>query len=97
VLGALFVGLGRPWQKELGPLMGEPSEPFWRAVLAVPVALVVFGLLLGVSRGVRAAAQCLARVLSQWIGARAARALGVLLLRTGTADEAHRLRALLQG
>jgi hypothetical protein len=64
VLGALFVGLGRHCQEELRALMGAPGEPFWRALLAVPVALVVFGLLLGVSRGVRAAAQGLARVLS---------------------------------
>jgi uncharacterized membrane protein len=80
VLGALFLGLGRHWQGELRELMGVPGEPLWRALLAVPVALVVFGLLLGVSRGVRAATQGLAGVFSRWIGARAARALGVLLV-----------------
>ena len=78
VLGSVSFLLGRHWQGELRALMGAPAEPLWRALLALAVAPVVFAVLLGLARLVRAAARGLARLLSRWIGPSAARALGAL-------------------
>jgi uncharacterized membrane protein len=86
--------LGRRWQSELRDLMGAAGEPLWRALLAPVVAMVVLALLLGLARLVRGAATALARPLSRWVGARAARALGglavgalVVLLVSGVASD----------
>jgi uncharacterized membrane protein len=78
VLVAAFFVLGRRWQGDLRELMGMPTEPLWKALLAVVVALVVLAVLLAVSRAVRAAARGTGRLLSRWIGPSAARALGGL-------------------
>src|SRR3954452_2255506 len=78
VLVTVFFLLGRRWQGDLRALMGMPPEPLWRALLAPVVALVVFAVLVAVSRGVRALCRGIARLLSRWIGPAAARALGAL-------------------
>ena len=94
-LVALSFVLGRRWQGELRGLMGLAPEPMWRALLAPVVAVVVFALLVGVSRLVRSAARGLARLLGRWTNPRAARVLGalavtaaVVLLVTGVALDA---------
>jgi uncharacterized membrane protein len=58
--------------------MGMPAQPLWPTLLAPAVALVVFAVLLAVSRGARAAGRGAGRLLSRWIGPSAARALGAL-------------------
>jgi uncharacterized membrane protein len=78
VLVAVSFVLGRRWQGDLRALMGMPAEPLWRALLAPVVALLVFALLVALSRGVRAAARGLGRLLSRWIGPAAARTTGGL-------------------
>jgi uncharacterized membrane protein len=78
LLVTVFFLLGRRWQGDLRALMGMPTEPLWRALLAPVVALVVFAVLVAVSRGVRALCRGIARLLSRWIGPAAARALGAL-------------------
>ncbi|MGY1609812.1 MULTISPECIES: alpha/beta hydrolase [unclassified Geodermatophilus] len=89
--------LGRRWQGRLRDLMGAEGEPLWRALLALPVGLLVLAVLLGVARLVRGAARAVARVLERQIGARAARTLGglvvaglVLFLVAGSPGEALR-------
>ena len=68
--------LGQRWQSELRDLMGVAgSNP--AAWLLVPVlAAVVFVALVALGRGLRAVYRWLARLLSRWIGPRAARAVG---------------------
>jgi uncharacterized membrane protein len=94
-LAVLAFLLGRRWQGELRTLMGAAPEPLWRALLAPAVALGVFAVLLGLARLVRGAAWALGRLLSRWVGARAARTLGglavgalVVLLVSGVAVDA---------
>src|SRR3712207_1721528 len=69
----------------------------WRALLAPVVGLLVFAVLLAVARLLRGAARAVARLLGRWIGARAARTLGglvvaglVLFLVAGSPGEALR-------
>src|SRR5215218_8600098 len=50
VLGTVFFFLGRRWQGQLRELMGMPAEPLGRALLAPVVALIVFTVILAVSR-----------------------------------------------
>ncbi|WP_448611876.1 alpha/beta hydrolase [Geodermatophilus sp. URMC 60] len=76
VLLMVFCVLGRRWQGDLRALMGMPTEPLWRALLAPLVALVVCTVLVAVSRGVRAAGRGIGWLLSRWIAPSAARALG---------------------
>ncbi|GAB3324768.1 alpha/beta-hydrolase family protein [Geodermatophilus aquaeductus] len=97
LLGTAALVLGRRWQDELRALMGADGEDLWRYLLAVPVGLLVFAVLLGVARLVRGAARAVARLLARWIGARAARTLGglavaglVVLLITGSGADALR-------
>nr|WP_279591212.1 alpha/beta hydrolase [Modestobacter marinus] len=72
--------LGLRWQGDLRALMGVDGEPPWRALLALPVGLVVLAVLLGLARLVRGAARAVARWASRWVGARAARTLGGLVV-----------------
>jgi uncharacterized membrane protein len=89
--------VGRHWQDELRTLMDAADEPLWRALLALPVGLLVLAVLLVFARLVRGAARAVARLLARWIGARAARTLGglaiaglVVVLVTGSAGDALR-------
>ena len=77
LLATSFV-LGRRWQAQLRLLMGAPDEPLGRSLLAPLVAVVVYAVLVGVGRTVYAAARGVGRLLSRWMGARAARVLGAL-------------------
>jgi uncharacterized membrane protein len=68
--------LGQRWQAQLRDLMGvEAGNPL--ALLLLPVlAAVVFVVLVGAGRGLRAAYLWTARQLGRWIGPQAARAVG---------------------
>jgi uncharacterized membrane protein len=73
---ALFFGLGQYWQHEIRGLMGVTDYNIALVVLSPVVALLVFALLVLLSRGLRALYRGLARLIRRWIGPRAANALG---------------------
>jgi uncharacterized membrane protein len=70
------IALGEHWQSRVHALMGLPTDPSWRTLLLVSVALVVFAAILAASRALRNASRRLTRRLQRRIGARAARTLG---------------------
>lgn len=72
--------LGQRWQSQVARLVEEdPENPLW--VLVIPViAFLVFVVVLAVARGVRRLYRWLADWLSQHMGARAARATGLVVL-----------------
>ncbi|KGH45115.1 membrane protein [Modestobacter caceresii] len=72
--------LGRRWQAELRRLMGAPEEPLWHALLAPVVAVVVYAVLVGTGRILHVAARGAGRLLSRWMGVRAARTVGALVV-----------------
>ncbi|TVR35650.1 MAG: hypothetical protein EA388_06450 [Nitriliruptor sp.] len=74
VLGVIV--LGEHWQTRLRTLMGMPPDPSWRTLLLLSVAVVVFAVILSVSRTLRTASRRLTRLLQRRIGPRAARTLG---------------------
>ncbi|WP_235003250.1 alpha/beta hydrolase [Blastococcus haudaquaticus] len=78
VLLLVALVLGRRWQGQLRALMGVPGEPLWRWLLWPVVALVVYAVLIAVCRTVYVLAGRTGRLLSRWMGRRAARALGAL-------------------
>ncbi|GAA2039353.1 alpha/beta hydrolase [Terrabacter terrae] len=76
--------LGQYWQSQIRHLMGvtEYSVPL---VIASPVvAAAVFGLLLAAGRGLRSLYRWTAGLLDRWVGPRAAKAVGWLLVVAGT-------------
>jgi uncharacterized membrane protein len=79
------VVLGQHWQSEQRELMGVDA-PNPLSLLALPVAAAVFFVaLVGAGHGLRAAYLFLARQLSRWIGPRAARAVGWVVVVGTTA------------
>lgn len=84
VLFAISFGLGQYWQHEIRQLMGVTDFSVARAVALPFVAALVFCLILLIGRGLRGLYRLLARLLSRWIGPRAARATGWILV-TGAA------------
>lgn len=75
----LFVGsfaAGQYWQHQIRTLMGVTEYNVALVVLSPFVAVLVFGLLLAIGRGVRGAYRWLTTLLDRWIGHRAARVLG---------------------
>ena len=83
LIGALL--LGRYWQGRLRDLMGMPPDGL-ASLLVIPLtAVVVFAMLLAISRGLRWLYRWLAARLGRWIGPRAARALGWTAVVAGTA------------
>lgn len=77
------VVLGQRWQRQSSELVGIPAESPVAAVLIPCVALILFVTLLALSRAVRSAYRRLSAVLERHMGARAARATGLVFL-TGT-------------
>lgn len=76
----ISLGLGVWWQREVSGLVGlVPQTPF-AAVLIPPVGVLVFVLLIGVGRVLASAARWIATRLADHMGARAARALGALIV-----------------
>jgi uncharacterized membrane protein len=77
--------LGRHWQGRLRDLMGMPPDGL-ASLLVIPLTtLIVFVVLIGISRGLRWLYRWVAVLLSRWIGLRAARAFGWAAVVAGTA------------
>ena len=80
VVGAVLLVLcwllGQRWQGQLRDMMSAPPEPFWSKLLLPVAAAFVFVLLVAIGRGLRGAYRWLWGLLSRWIGRRAARAIG---------------------
>lgn len=71
---------GRRRQGQLRDLMGVPPEQLLSQVLLPVVGVIVFVGLVGIARLLRALYRWLARFLGRWIGPRAARAIGWVLV-----------------
>ncbi|MQS11046.1 hypothetical protein F7Q99_01795 [Streptomyces kaniharaensis] len=80
VLLVVFFGLGQYWQYLIRGMMGVQDYNIALVVLSPVVAVVVFGLLLLIGRGLRALYRRTADVLGRRIGQRAARATGWILV-----------------
>ena len=96
LLGVAVVALlvatvfGRYWQGRIRDLMDAPADSTLSLIVVPVVAVVVFVLLIALSRALRRVYRWLAILLNRWIGQRAARAVGwtvvvvgVLLLLSG--------------
>ena len=80
VLLTVSFGLGQYWQYQIRALTGVTEYNVWLAVASPAVAALVFCLLLLIGRGVRGLYRWLAGLLGRWIGRRAARATGWVLV-----------------
>ncbi|MFE6836639.1 alpha/beta hydrolase [Streptomyces sp. NPDC057705] len=80
VLFGLSFGLGQYWQHEIRTLMGVTDYNVVTAVACPFVAALVFWLLLLAGRGLRRLYHWAADLLGRWIGPRAARVVGWLLV-----------------
>ncbi|MDX6763564.1 alpha/beta-hydrolase family protein [Streptomyces sp. F8] len=80
VLFGLAFGLGQYWQHRIRGLMGVTDYSALATVASPFVALLVFYLLLMAGRGLRHLYHGAARLLRRWIGPRAARVVGWLLV-----------------
>jgi uncharacterized membrane protein len=81
--GALYVvgfALGQYWQYEIRKLMGVTDYNIPLVVASPFIAALVFCLLLLIGRGLRGLYRWAAKVLSRWIGPRAARGVGWTLV-----------------
>ncbi|MEV6399937.1 alpha/beta-hydrolase family protein, partial [Streptomyces sp. NPDC051907] len=76
VLFGLSFGFGQYWQHEIRELMGVADYDVLAAVASPLVAALVFYLLLLAGRGIRSLYRGAARLLGRWIGPRAARVVG---------------------
>src|SRR5215467_8965852 len=80
VLFAVAFGLGQYWQHEIRKLMGVTDYNIPLAVASPFIAALVFGLFLAIGRGLRGLYRWTAKLLSRWIGPRAARGVGWVLV-----------------
>jgi uncharacterized membrane protein len=80
----LALGLGQWWQAQLRDLMGAPTPNPLLLVLLPVVAAAIFTGLVAVSRSLRGAYHRVAVRLQRWMGRRAARALGWVIVVVGT-------------
>src|SRR5215469_4737518 len=80
VLFAVAFGLGQYWQHEIRKLMGVTDYNIPLAVASPFIAALVFGLFLAIGRGLRGLYQWVAKLLGRWIGPRAARGVGWILV-----------------
>lgn len=80
VLFGLAFGLGQYWQHRIRQLMGVTDYSALATVASPFVALLVFYLLLMAGRGLRRLYHWAARLLGRWIGPRAARVVGWVLV-----------------
>ncbi|MFJ3728300.1 alpha/beta hydrolase [Streptomyces sp. NPDC090045] len=80
VLFGLAFGLGQYWQHEIRTLMGVTDYNVVTAVACPFVAALVFWLLLLAGRGLRRLYHWAADLLGRWIGPRAARVVGWVLI-----------------
>ena len=80
VLFAVAFGLGQYWQHEIRKLMGVTDYNIPLAVASPFIAALVFGLFLAIGRGLRGLYRWAAKLLGRWIGPRAARGVGWILV-----------------
>ncbi|MEU6506037.1 alpha/beta-hydrolase family protein [Streptomyces sp. NPDC046942] len=80
VLLSVFFGLGQYWQYLIRHMMGVTEYTIWLVVLSPFVAVAVFWLILLIGRGIRGGFRWTADRLGRWIGRRAARTAGWLLV-----------------
>jgi len=80
VLVVVSFGLGQYWQYEIRKLVGVTDYNIALVVAAPLVAALLFGLILLIGRGLRGLYRWVARLVSHWIGRRAARATGWVLV-----------------
>jgi uncharacterized membrane protein len=78
------MAFGRYWQARIRELMDAPADSRLSLVVIPAVAVVVFALLVAISRALRWVYRCLARLLDRWVGERAARAVGWLVIVLGS-------------
>jgi uncharacterized membrane protein len=81
--GVLYLAgfaLGQYWQYEIRKLMGVTEYNIPLVIASPFVAAAVFGLLLLIGRGLRGLYRWLANLLNRWIGRRAARGVGWVLV-----------------
>jgi len=79
-----FLFLGRHWQNEVRAKMGMPPDTLAALVIGPVVAAVLFVAFVALGRVLRKAYRGAARLLGRWIGPRAARAVGWVLVVGGT-------------
>jgi uncharacterized membrane protein len=80
VLTVVFFGLGQYWQYLIRGLMGVTEYNIALVVASPFIAALVFCLLLLIGRGLRGLYRWVAHLLDRWIGRRAARASGWILV-----------------
>jgi uncharacterized membrane protein len=80
VLVVVFFGLGQYWQYLIRKLMGVTEYNIALVVASPFVAALVFCLILLVGRGLRGLYRWIAHLLHRWMGQRAARAVGWILV-----------------
>ena len=80
VLVVVSFGLGQYWQYEIRKLMGVTEYNIALVVASPFVAALVFCLILLIGRGLRGLYRWVAHLLNRWIGRRAARTTGWLLV-----------------
>jgi uncharacterized membrane protein len=80
VLLAVAFGLGQYWQYEIRKLMGVTDYNIPLVVASPFVAALIFCLLLLIGRGLHGLYRWLAKLLNRWIGRRAAKAVGWVLV-----------------
>ncbi len=80
VLVVVSFGLGQYWQHEIRKLTGVTEYNIALVVASPFVAALVFGLILLIGRGLRGLYRWVAHLLGRWIGRRAARATGWILV-----------------
>ncbi|MFJ3877642.1 alpha/beta hydrolase [Streptomyces sp. NPDC090077] len=80
VLFSVSFGLGQYWQHEIRRLMGVTDYSVLAAVACPFIAVLVFWLLLLTGRGLRRAYRWAARLLGRWVGDKAAKAVGWLVV-----------------
>jgi uncharacterized membrane protein len=76
---------GRYWQARIRDLMDAPPDSAKSLIVIPAVAVVVFVLLIALSRGLRRLYRSIAVLLDRWIGHRAARAVGWAVVVVGLA------------
>ncbi|MFB9436319.1 alpha/beta hydrolase [Streptomyces showdoensis] len=80
VLFGVAFGLGQYWQHEIRGLMGVTDYNALTTVACPFVAVLVFWLLLLAGRGLRRLYRWAARLLGRWVGEKAAKAVGWILV-----------------
>jgi uncharacterized membrane protein len=80
VLYAASFGLGQYWQYLIRTMMGATDYNIPLVVASPFIAAAVFGLILMIGRGLRGLYRWAAKLLDRWIGARAARGVGWVLV-----------------